>query len=48
METIRTLFALGVEEEMHNHQMDVVTAYVQRNLSSEIYMEQPRMFEVSE
>jgi len=45
MEVIRTLFALSVEEEMHIHQMDVVTAYVQGNLSSEIYMEQPTMFE---
>jgi len=45
MEIIRTLFALSVEEEMHIHQMDVITAYVQGDLLSEIYMEQPTMFE---
>lgn len=48
MENIRSLFALSVEEELHIHQMDVVTAYVQGNLSSEIYMEQPPMFEIHE
>lgn len=47
MEIIRTLFALSVEEGFHVHQMDVVTAYVQGDLSSEIYMEQPFMYEVS-
>lgn len=39
MEIIRTMFALCVEKGMHIHQMDVVTAYVQGDLSSEIYME---------
>lgn len=48
METIRTLLELSVEEELHVHQMDVVTAYVQGDLSSEIYMEQPFMFKVPE
>ena len=48
MEIIRTLFALSVEEELHIHQMDVVTAYVQGDLSSEIYMEQPPTFEILE
>lgn len=43
---IRTLFALSVEEELYVHQMDVVTAYVQGDLSTRIYMEQPPMFEV--
>lgn len=47
METIRTLFALSVEEELHIHYMDVTTVYVQGDLSTEIYMEQPAMFEVS-
>lgn len=43
-EIIRTLLAAAVEEEMHVHQMDVVSAYVQGNLSDEIYMEQPESF----
>lgn len=45
MEIIRALFALSVEG-LHIHQMDVVTAYVQGDLSSEIYMEQPFMCDV--
>lgn len=40
-ETIRTLLAASVNEEMHIHQMDVVSAYTQDKLSDEIYMEQP-------
>lgn len=44
-EIIRTLLAAAVEEEMHVHQMDVVSAYVQGNLHDNIYMEQPRLYE---
>lgn len=40
-ETIRTFLAGCVEAEMYIHQMDVVTAYVQGDLSDEIYMELP-------
>lgn len=43
-EIIRTLFAAAVNDEMHIHQMDVISAYVQGELSDEIYMEQPEMF----
>lgn len=43
-ETIRTLLAASVNEEMHVHQMDVISAYVQGELNDEIYMEQPEMF----
>ena len=43
-ETIRTLLAASVDEEMHVHQMDVISAYVQGELNDEIYMEQPEMF----
>lgn len=43
-EIIRTLLAVAVEEEMHVHQMDVVSAYVQGNLHDEVFMEQPEMF----
>lgn len=45
LETIRTLFAVSVTKGMHIHQMDVITAHVQRNLHKEIFMEQPKMFE---
>lgn len=38
-ETIRTLLAASVNEGMHVHQMDVVSAYVQGELNEEIYME---------
>lgn len=43
-ETIRTLLAASVNDEMHVHQMDVISAYVQGELYDEIYMEQPEMF----
>lgn len=43
-ETIRTLLAASVNEEMHVHQMDVVSAYIQGELSDEVYMEQPEMY----
>lgn len=43
-EIIRTLLAAAVEEEMHVHQMDVVSAYVQGNLNDEVFMEQPEAF----
>lgn len=43
-ETIRTLLAASANEEMHVHQMDVISAYVQGELSDEVYMEQPEMF----
>lgn len=44
-ETIRALLAGCVQEKMHVHQMDVVTAYIQGDLSDEIYMEQPEAFQ---
>lgn len=44
IQTIRTFLALSVEMEYHVHQMDVITAYIQGNLSETIYMEQPPMF----
>jgi len=43
-ETIRILLAASVNEEMHVHQMDVISAYVQGELNDETYMEQPEMF----
>lgn len=43
-EIVRALLAASVNEEMFVHQMDVVAAYVQGNLSDEVYMEQPVFF----
>ena len=43
-ETIRTLIAAAVNDEMHIHQMDVISAYVQGELHDEIYMEQSETF----
>lgn len=45
-ETVRAFLAGCVQEEMHVHQMDVVTAYIQGDLPDEIYMEQPETFEI--
>jgi hypothetical protein len=39
--SIRLLMALAVKNKMKIHQMDVVTAYLQSDLSELIYMEQP-------
>jgi len=36
--------AASVNEEMYADQMDVVSAYVQGELSDEVFMEQPEMF----
>lgn len=45
-ESIRTLLAASVNEEMYVHQMDVISAYTQGELSDEIYMVQPEMYVV--
>jgi hypothetical protein len=39
--SVRLLMALAIKNKMKIHQMDVVTAYLQSNLSELIYMEQP-------
>lgn len=44
LETIRTLLATSVARGMHIHHLDVTTAYVQGDLTDELYMEQPQMF----
>lgn len=46
---IRTLLASAVEEKMHVHHMDVITAYVQGDLkdTTYVYMQQLEMFEES-
>jgi len=43
-DSIRTLLAAAVNEELYVHQMDVVLAYVQGELTDEVYMEQPEMY----
>ena len=43
-ETIKAFLACSVEEEMHVHQIDVETAYLQGTLDDEIYMTQSEMF----
>lgn len=43
-EIIRTLLAAAIEEEMYVDQMYVISAYVQGNLSDEVFMEQPQTF----
>jgi len=40
------MLALSVDENLHIHQMDVVTAYIQGELSNEIYMKRFPMFEI--
>lgn len=42
--TIKTFLACCVEKEMYVHRMDVISVYVQRDLSNEIYMVQSEMF----
>lgn len=44
LETIRTLLGTSVVRGMHIHHLDVITAYVQGDLTDELYMEQPQMF----
>lgn len=42
--TIRMIFAIAAEYRLHLHQMDVSTAYLNSDLSEDIYMNQPEMF----
>ena len=43
-ETIRMVIALAAEYELHLHQMDVSTAYLNSDLTDEVYMAQPEHF----
>ena len=40
-ESIRTIIALAVSSNMKLHQMDVKTAFLNGELSEEVYMRQP-------
>ncbi len=42
--SIRTLLYFAVQNNLHVHQMDVVTAFLNGHLDEEIYMEQPEGF----
>jgi Reverse transcriptase (RNA-dependent DNA polymerase) len=42
--SIRCLMALAVQQKMYIHQIDAVTAFLQGDLSEEIYMNQPDRF----
>ena len=46
MTTIRVLLALAASHNLLIHQMDVKTAFLNRDLEEEIYMEQPDGFAV--
>lgn len=43
--SIRFLLALAVQKDLEVFQMDAITAYLQGDLSEDIYMEQPKGFE---
>ena len=45
-ESIRALLALAAQEEMHLHQMDVQTAFLNGVLQEEVYMRQPEGYAV--
>ena len=43
-ESIRTLIALAVQNELKLHQMDITTAFLNGELKEEVYMKQPEGF----
>lgn len=43
-ETIRMIIALAAEHNLHLHQMDVSTAYLNSDLTEDVYMAQPQCF----
>lgn len=45
-ETIQTFLAACVQEKMHIHHMDVITAYLQEDMFAMIYMNQPEAFSI--
>lgn len=45
LDTLRMVLALANEKRMHIHQMDVKTAFLNGDLSEEIYMMQPEGYE---
>ena len=47
-ESMRALLALATQEDMHLHQMDIQTAFLNGELQEEVYMGQPVGYEVEE
>ena len=45
--SVRALLAFGVQKDMLIHQMDVVTAFLNGELSEEIYMQQPNGYVIT-
>uniref|UniRef100_A0A0A1X768 Retrovirus-related Pol polyprotein from transposon TNT 1-94 n=1 Tax=Zeugodacus cucurbitae TaxID=28588 RepID=A0A0A1X768_ZEUCU len=43
-ETIRMLLAIAVEKELHLHQIDISNAYLNSDLTEEVYIRQPEGF----
>ena len=46
MTSIRTILSLVVVEDLHLEQLDVKTSFLHGDLEEEIYMQQPRGYEV--
>lgn len=46
IETIRLVLAVVVQLELNVYQMDVITAFLNGELKEEVYVEQPRGYEV--
>ena len=43
-ESLRTIFAIAAQQDFELHQMDVTTAFLNGELSDEVYMRQPEGF----
>ena len=43
-ESLRTLLALGVQDGLHVHQMDITTAFLNGKLKEEVCIDQPKEF----
>ncbi len=42
--TNKALFAITANKQLHSHQLDAVTAFLNSNLDTEVYIKQPEMF----
>ena len=42
--SLQTLLALAVQDGLHVHQIDVMTAFLNRKLKEEVYMDQTEGF----
>ena len=46
-ESVRTVIALAVQQDLNLHQMDITTAFLNGELEEEVYMQQPEGFVAS-